>query len=858
MFNQDPTKPKDTSSKQKLAELNSQTDMLVFGSSSAGIKERDKEMDRLISNTLKTTIKGQFGNTNKPLEYFSMNMLNDLWNKTDSGKRGNVKKRDFEDVLKQYVYENQTMSTANNRIKYDNYRNIYSHIPAAHVALNIYKSSILSPESLTDAPINFTYDSNDDNTKKIMEQRVKYRIIDKYKLNEEIGKIVKEALIDGVSYRAVISIEKDLENIMRDKKILTEENKITFDENYRSDDIKFYDSEISKEQARIFNNAIQEAADGYISLATNFSKKSAVPESEKDKAKVLIENLNTLVKYKEKDSYQPQEFSGAQIGRFVKDLVNNNIVVKSKLDFMEDYTDALVEGFAIDVPRTKVKMNESGEIVYKLNKDGSPILNEAGEQVPMMEDDFGTATSANKGTLFLNGSKVLTLEPEKVTPLKIGGITIGYIHVEKDLSMEPMTINGGVGGTANLSSTAPVSFGANTFGATGLNGLNNGQGNNPITNPLSIFSAQQSANEFIVNMFVNGLGKKLNKNFIKSNKDLKELIHELLREKYITQKKIQVTFFSSDDVIETRVKPLFEGSEFFAKLYLAELTNNITISLGRGMDRRMIKVPFGLDDDMFQTVQDAIRSFKTREFSVSTIDDSSISNLVRLSPGRYEDMYVPVSPDGTMGYDIDILPGLDNAKSSELLPQLKNQFLDSINIPASAIDSTAETDFSRSIALRNVYFSKEIVDYQKPFNETITQMIRKIYTDEYRYAGNRVNEENNINLDQFKAWFSKPYSLNIATTLETMQNVDQYATMVTSVIIDLTDPTNALPAQKLKKKIFKDTMSYLPWDEWEAYYKNSKTDTKIETIKTSGKKGSPVDPEDPNNFNPGGGFGQFQ
>jgi len=182
-----------------------------------------------------------------------------------------------------------------------------------------------------------------------------------------------------------------------------------------------------------------------------------------------------------------------------------------------------------------------------------------------------------------------------------------------------------------------------------------------------------------------------------------------------------------------------------------ELTNNITISLGRGMDRRMIKIPFGLDDDMYQTVQDAIRSFKTREFSVSSIDDASISNLVRLSPGRYEDMYVPVSPNGDMGYDIDILPGLDNAKSTELLPQLKNQFLDSINIPASAIDSAAEADFSRSIALRSVYFSKEIVDYQKPFNETITQIIRKIYTDEYKYIGNKPNEESNINLDNFKA-----------------------------------------------------------------------------------------------------------
>jgi hypothetical protein len=791
MFGQEKREPvtrPNTSSKEKLGELNATTDILVYGASSTAIKERDKEIDSLISNTLKTTIKNQFGNTNKPLEYFSLNMLSDLWKKTGT-KKGD-KKRDFEEVLKQYVQDNQDINQTASRIKYDNYRNIYSHIPAAHVALNIYKSSILSPESLTDEPINFTYDSSDDNIKKIMEQRIKYRVINKYKLNELMNEVVKESLIDGISYRAIISIEKDLENIIRDRKVLTEEMKMSFDNNYFRDDIKFYDSEISREQVNDFNNAIHQAARGYIKLAEEYINKNSIPEEEKVKAKTLMENVESLIKSKQMENGKIKKtedivYTGAQIGRFVKDLINTNIEVRSKFDFMQDYADALNEGF-IKIDNPIINISESGE----------------------ESEDFSTKT--DKNTLYLNGSKIITLAPEKVTPLKIGGIVIGYIYTEKDLSMEPMTVNGGIGGTANLASTAPVSFGVNTFGATGLNGLNNGQGNNPITNPLSIFSAQQTASNHVVDLFVNGLGKKLNKNFIRNNKELKELIHELLREKYITQKKVSITFFSSDDVIETRVKPLFEGSEFFAKLYLAELTNNITISLGRGMDRRMIKVPFGLDDDMFQTVQDAIRSFKTREFSISSIDDSSISNLVRLSPGRYEDIYVPVAPDGTLGYDVDILPGMDNAKSSELLPQLRNQFLDSINIPAQAIDSTAETDFSRSIALRNVYFSKEIVDYQKYYNESATQIIRKIYTDEYRYVGNKTNQENNINLDSFRAHFSKPYRIDIETTLETMQSVDQYANLVGGVIMDLTDPTNALPAHKLRKKIFMDTMSYLP------------------------------------------------
>lgn len=816
--------PKKQTRRDKLIELENTSDVMVYGASSVELKNREKDLDKLINKTLKATIENQFGNTNKPLEYFSLNMINALWRQTDRGK--GKSKKDFEEVLKEYVQENQLDNSAARRVKYDNYRNIYSHIPAAHVALNIYKASILSPEDLTDEPINFKYDSNDDGLKKILEKRIKDRVIDKYKLNEQFNQIVKEALIDGVSYRAVISIEKDISDIMANKKILTENAIRDLDNDYNNYEVKFYDSEISKETTKAFNEAIQSSISGYIKVGEQFLSKNSTYE-DKTLVESYLGNLKNFIETDAGKNKKPEkvEYTGVQIGRFVRDLINENIKIKSKYDFMEDYTSALQEGgYHID----------------------TPILTEA----------YGDEQTRKKDQYYLNGSKIIKLEPEKVTPLRIGGITIGYIYAEQDLqAASPMTVNAGDGGTSNISMGAPVSFGVNTYGTSGMGGgagNMGGYGNN-VVNPLSTFGVQQTNNNLIVDLFVNGLGKKLNKNFIRNNKDLKELIHELLREKYITQKKVAVTFFSSDDIIETRVKPLFEGSEYFAKLYLAELTNNITISLGRGMDRRMIKVPFGMDDDMYQTVQDAIRAFKTREFSMASIDESTISNLVRNSPGRYEDMYVPVGPDGRDGYGVDILPGMDNSKSSELLPMLRNQFLDSINIPANAIDSLAEADFSRSIALRNIYFSKEIVDYQKYFNESVTQMIRKLYGDEYRYNGDKENNEPNVNIDLFVASFSKPKGLSVSTTLETMQNVDLFATMAVNTIADMTDPSNAAAAHKLKKKIFVDTMPYLPWDEWEKYYEESKKEAIIQKVKKSGKKGDPT-VDDPNDFNPSGGF----
>src|SRR5690554_4491024 len=90
--------PKKQTQRDKLTELENTSDVMVYGASSVELKAREKDLDKLINKTLKATIENQFGNTNKPLEYFSLNMINALWRQTDRGKGRS--KKDFEEVLK--------------------------------------------------------------------------------------------------------------------------------------------------------------------------------------------------------------------------------------------------------------------------------------------------------------------------------------------------------------------------------------------------------------------------------------------------------------------------------------------------------------------------------------------------------------------------------------------------------------------------------------------------------------------------------------------------------------------------------------------------------------------------------------
>ena len=87
--------------------------------------------------------------------------------------------------------------------------------------------------------------------------------------------------------------------------------------------------------------------------------------------------------------------------------------------------------------------------------------------------------------------------------------------------------------------------------------------------------------KLISNLFLNSISKKIDKDFVRKNKQFKDFIYDLVRQDYIIKKGVKLTYFKPDEVIKFEVDPVYKDITFFAKLYLSILTNNLLIKLGR-------------------------------------------------------------------------------------------------------------------------------------------------------------------------------------------------------------------------------------------------------------------------------------
>jgi hypothetical protein len=98
---------------------------------------------------------------------------------------------------------------------------------------------------------------------------------------------------------------------------------------------------------------------------------------------------------------------------------------------------------------------------------------------------------------------------------------------------------------------------------------------------------------------VKGVAKRLNREFLAKNKMFAETIHALLRQDYLTRKRVRVTFFTPNEVVhfgrddgdQVYHTSIFAPILFTAKLYIAILTSTLMHRLVRAPAKRIRTVP---------------------------------------------------------------------------------------------------------------------------------------------------------------------------------------------------------------------------------------------------------------------------
>ena len=496
---------------------------------------------------------------------------------------------------------------------------------------------------------------------------------------------------------------------------------------------------------------------------------------------ILSENLNISDSEVEilNEMIKPENnFGTDDAKKIIATMINENVVLGSKREMLFERANAELDKYnksGIDIDSDKSKKKSS-----KKKDDNKP--------------------------LYINGSSIRKLIPERVVELKVDDICYGYFYAEDTGNTIPQSSYLGaqtgrtVAGAMNLAQN-------NTIASTSSGTYT------PANSAASSLGIGEQKLKVIADIFINGIAEKVDKNFIRKNKQFKDFIYELLRQDYIIRKGIKLTYFKPDEVIKFECAPVYRDIIFFAKLYLSILTNNLLIKLGRSHDKRAFYINVGADAKYEEAVNTVIRDIKTKDYAMENLND--FNTILNLTPGRFDDYFIPTI-NGDRPIEIDTLPGMDVDMNNDFVEYLKNSMMSGIGVPRNLIDTTSEVDFARSISAMNANFVRSVIKYQKKLTGSFTRLYQKLYENEYRYVNDQEQTDQTIDVSEIHVSFPSPATLAMSNLLDSFQAADQNAEYISSQVIPMkSDQSTEDDRLLLKSEIIKDLVPSVNWEKYE-------------------------------------------
>ena len=727
----------------------------------------DVELRDLIRQTTnRSTLKYSAKVDGRNLDYFTQVGLATMLQQGSEDSDNPIKKKEAkenpEKYLKKYMSDKKIteatslfMSNISKILAYNNYEAIYKHIPECSTAIQVYVDNILSPDDFSKTIFDFKYDNSVDNKKEERVNKDINEIIKRYKLNLKTEEIIRDALIYGDAYYAVLSLEDEMDMMIHD---------VRTNGGVLNEDLSFYD--LDRKDIPIDANDIE----------LNEEQKEAFVEFFK---------LSNITYTKEQTKALNEEVATQLLKEDIANFINDHFKVGSKKELLQERV-----GYEMEKVKNKAFDIDSSLGIKKKSKSKS---------------------KSDDKPMYLNGSVLRKLNADHVIPLEVDEINYGYYYIEeKDYKSSVARSAAGdyLGMVSGHSQESNVQMSA--AGAT-----------LPIDrNVGSSSDLDDMKMKMISDIFINTISKKIDKEYVRHNKELKEFLYGIIRHEYITKKQVTLTYFTPEEVVHFECEPIFKNIVFFAKLYLAQLTNMIVIAMGRGHDKRMINVQTGLDADAEQAVNNVVESIKTKEFRLSSTD---INTILSLNPGALDDYIIPVI-NGEPMITIDTLPGMDaDISNNNFLDWLRRSMLNGMHIPAALIDSMNELDFARSLSAQNGNFIRSVTRYQMVLTEGFNKLIRRLYANEYKFVlDGDAKLNDNVEIEKIEVVFPSPASLVMDNLYNRITTTEQIADSLSQILVPpKQDATTEDLRQEVKAELFKKWMpGVINWEEMQEFIDN--------------------------------------
>lgn len=507
-------------------------------------------------------------------------------------------------------------------------------------------------------------------------------------------------------------------------------------------------------------------------------------------------------------------------------------VLSESLKFSDDEKSTLLECF--DVKEDELSkmvaniVNENVEIGSKremlFERAGAELdKNKNLVDIELPSEKKKTSKKKNDSKpLFINGSSLRTLAPERVVELRVDDICYGYYYAEETgnniANSTYLGASSGRDAQANMNvaqNNALTSTSSSTY--------------TPAAGAARQLGIGEQKLRVISDVFLGAIASKIDKDFVRKNKQFKDFIYDLVKQDFIIKKGIKLTYFRPEEVIKFEAAPVYKDITFFAKLYLAILTNNLLIKLGRAHDKRIFYVSVGADAKYEEAINSVIQDIKTKDWAMEKLND--FNTLLNLTPGRFDDYFMP-TVNGDRPIEIETVPGMDADMNNEFVEYLKNSMMSGMGVPRNLIDVTSEVDFARSISAMNANFVRSVIKYQKKLTTPFTRLYQKLYENEYRFVNDSENTDNIVDVSEIKVLFPSPATLAMSNLLDQLQAADQNADFIASQIVPMKmDQSTEEDRLLLKTKIVRDLVPSVDWTKYEKMYDEVKLDVTKDKVK---------------------------
>lgn len=397
-------------------------------------------------------------------------------------------------------------------------------------------------------------------------------------------------------------------------------------------------------------------------------------------------------------------------------------------------------------------------------------------------------------TLKVPGAILQELDPEKVEPIYISNVCIGYYHLEVEQEEFVSQLN-------------------QKYNFTNITGRNRGY---TTDHPTTNYSDQ----------FMAGLAKDISSyidtNFINNNIDLKQEIYLMLKYSIDNSKQIKairVTFIPPEDMIHMYFKldpkthhgiSELSNSLIPAMIYIGLYMSNVIGIMTRGQDKRVYYVKQNIETNIAKTMLNVVNQIKKNNFNYRTFN--SINNILDIS-GKYNDYIVPLSKGGDAPIQFDIMPGQNITVNEDLYNLFEEQALNPTDVTKEMIDARNSLDYAIQATMSNSKFLIKMLKKQALLTPFLDKSLSMLYRYEY---------DEKVNIEVI---LPAPQILNLNNVNQVINANNEYCrTLVESELANETDQVKTIFIAKMTRY---NLATHIPYDIVDKLIKESKIEAAL-------------------------------